>query len=340
MSLSPTLPRSWSGPVWIAGIGFAVAAALLWPESAVDLARFVGASFLDIALLIGAGLVLSAWVAASGAGTVTAEIFRGRPLATIILASIAGTITPVCGVTVLPLMTGLLASGVPLAPVMAFWLSSPVTDPAMFAATWATLGLSFAVAKTLSAFGLGIVAGGVTAALGNTPAVRNPLRRSNLVVGETCGSLAGGDFKAWIWGDRERSRLFWIDLLKTTKLVALCLTLAFTAEYLLRGLVPDHLLGVYVGANSPFAIPLAVSVGAPMYLDGYAALPMVRALLDLGMSPGAALAFLVSGGAVSIWGVLAVVPILRTSTLILFVTVAVIGSAAAGYCFDWYWSLI
>ncbi|SFU22507.1 permease [Mesorhizobium sp. YR577] len=340
MPVSATLPRARDRQIWILGGGLAAIAIFIWPEWAVDLAWFVGASFLDVALLIGVGLFLSAWVAASGAGAVTAKIFRGRPVATIILASAAGTITPVCGVTVLPLMTGLLASGVPLAPVMAFWLSSPVTDPAMFAATWATLGLSFAVAKTLSAFGLGILAGGVTVALGTTQAVRNPLRRSNLAGGETCGSVVAGGFKAWVWGEPGRSRIFWTDLLKTTRLVTLCLTLAFAAEYLLRGLLPDHLLGTYVGANSPFAIPLAVSIGAPMYLDGYAALPLVRALLDLGMSPGAALAFLVSGGAVSIWGVLAVVPVLRTSTLILFVTVAVIGSATAGYCFEWYRSLI
>ena len=91
------------------------------------------------------------------------------------------------------------------------------------------------------------------------------------------------------------------------------------------------------GAQSTHAIPLAVSVGAPMYLDGYAALPLVRGLLDLGMSPGAALAFLVSGSAVSIWGVLAVAPILRVPTVMLFVALAVIGSAAAGYAFEWAW---
>ena len=75
--------------------------------------------------------------------------------------------------------------------------------------------------------------------------------------------------------------------------------------------LPPHLLATYVGENSIYAIPLAVLVGAPMYLDGYAALPLVRGLLDLGMSPGAAMAFLVSGGAVSIWGVMAVVAVLR-----------------------------
>lgn len=119
-----------------------------------------------------------------------------------------------------------------------------------------------------------------------------------------------------------------------TRLVTVCLAGAFAAEYLLRDLLPPDVLATYVGAESPFAILLAVTVGAPLYLDGYAALPLVRGLLDLGMSPGAALAFLISGSAISIWGVLAVLPILRASTSALFVVLAVTGSLAIGYAFD------
>ena len=120
----------------------------------------------------------------------------------------------------------------------------------------------------------------------------------------------------------------------------ICLVFAFSAEFLLRDLLPSQLVSAYVGGESPYAIPFAVLVGAPMYLDGLAALPLVRGLLDLGMSPGAAMAFLVSGGAVSIWGVLAVALVLRPSTIALFVILAVIGSLAIGYAFDTIWALL
>lgn len=135
-------------------------------------------------------------------------------------------------------------------------------------------------------------------------------------------------------------RTFRAELLWMTKLVTVCLSLAFAAEYLLRDLLPPSVLAAYVGPDSAYAIPLAVTVGAPMYLDGYAALPLVRGLLDLGMAPGAALAFLVAGSTVSIWGVLAVVPILRPSTVALFVVLAVAGSLAIGYVFDALWVLL
>jgi len=45
------------------------------------------------------------------------------------MASAVGAVTPVCGVIALPPMAGLLASGVPIVPVPAYWLSSPVMYP-------------------------------------------------------------------------------------------------------------------------------------------------------------------------------------------------------------------
>ncbi len=53
------------------------------------------------------------------------------------------------------------------------------------------------------------------------------------------------------------------------------------------------------------------------------------------MSPGAAMAFLVSGGVVSIWGALAIFPVLKIKPFLLYLVLAVTGSLAAGYLFEW-----
>lgn len=334
------LPNLQKPIMWAMAAIVTIAVAISWPERAQETLRFVLESFVDVAPTIAIGLVLSAWVAASGAGAVTAKWFEGRPASTIVIASAIGSVTPVCGVTVLPLMTGFLMAGVPLAPIMAFWLSSPVTDPAMFAVTWAVLGPAFAIGKMVASFVLGIIAGTGTAALTGTSMVQRPLRASLISVGSECNTCTPAGFLFRIWQEPARMRVFRVELLSMAKLIALCLTFAFAAEFLLRDLLPPHLLVTYVGEESTYAIPLAVLVGAPMYLDGYAALPLVRGLLDLGMSPGAAMAFLVSGGAVSIWGVMAVVAVLRPATIALFVTLAVIGSLSIGYAFGWIWALL
>lgn len=334
------LPNLQKPVIWVTAATVMIAAVVSWPEKALETLHFVLEGYVDVAPTIAIGLVLSAWVAASGVGTVTAKWFEGRPASTIVMASAIGSVTPVCGVTVLPLMTGFLAAGVPLAPIMAFWLSSPVTDPAMFAVTWAVLGPAFAIGKMVAAFVLGIIAGAGTAVLTNTSMVQRPLRVSRIAAGSERDTCAPADFSFRIWKEPVRMQVFRAELLSMARLIALCLTFAFAAEFLLRDLLPPHLLATYVGEDSIYAIPLAVMVGAPMYLDGYAALPLVRGLLDLGMSPGAAMAFLVSGGAVSIWGVMAVAVVLRPATIALFVTLAVIGSLAIGYAFGGIWALL
>lgn len=86
---------------------------------------------------------------------------------------------------------------------------------------------------------------------------------------------------------------------------------AFAAEYALNAALTPDSLAAYLGEDQWWSIPAAVVVGAPAYIDGYAALPLARALIDKGMSEGAAMAFLISGGVVCIWGAMAISPVLK-----------------------------
>lgn len=313
----------------------AVALAAAWkPHEAVATIAFTVMSLLDVAPLVGPGILISAWISASGASGRIAGAFDGHLLWTVLSASAIGAITPVCGVTVLPLMVGLLASGVPLAPILAFWLSSPVTDPAMLAATAATLGWPIAIGKTLAAFGLGLLGGGVVAALGRRLWIAEPLRRNGLAARLGVSSCSGpAVFDAAVWATQE-GRARWLrDVYAMSRLVLLCLVPAFAAEHLLAAVLEPQSLAAYVGAGNWWAVPLAVLVAAPAYLDGYAALPLTRGLMDHGMDAGAAMAFLVSGGAVSIWGAMAIFPVLRTRPFLLYLELAVIGSLASGWLY-------
>ena len=47
-------------------------------------------------------------------------------------------------------VAALLAIGVPLPAVMAFWLASPLMDPSMFVLTAGVLGTEFAIGKTVA----------------------------------------------------------------------------------------------------------------------------------------------------------------------------------------------
>ena len=60
----------------------------------------------------------------------------------------------------------------------------------------------------------------------------------------------------------------------------------------------------------------------------------MRGLIDHGMSQGAAMAFLVSGSVVSIWGALAILPVLKLKPFMLYLALALCGSAATGWIYN------
>ncbi|MGC3940581.1 permease [Roseobacter sp. EG26] len=323
-------PLVWGVSLLLAGV------CLAWPEHAANAAKFVLWGLIVVAPIVIPGIVLAAWIIASGADTHIAGAFEGRTLRTVLAASLIGAITPVCGVTVLPLMAGLLAAGVPLAPIMAFWLSSPITDPAMLATTAATLGLSFAIGKTIAAFGMGLFGGAITGLFAKTAWAMNALRDNGLarqLSAARCGEEQ--PFDPWVWRSEARRHSFSKQVWATTRLILICLIPAFAAEYALNAALTPGALAAYVGEDKWWAIPAAVFVGAPAYIDGYAALPLTRGLIDNGMSEGAAMAFLVSGGAVSIWGAMAIAPVLKLQPFMLYLLLAVLGSLGAGYVFGW-----
>ena len=177
-----------TGKWWLLLLCSCLLSAWLWPEALRDTVEFVLLGLVEVSPLVVPGILISAWVSASGAGGQIRQAFSGSPLRAVLIAAFIGALTPVCGVTVLPLMAGLLASGVPLAPVMAFWLASPVTDPAMFAVTAATLGFQFAIVKTAVAFLIGLGGGMTTALLNANSWVQFPLRSTGLAA--TLGAQA------------------------------------------------------------------------------------------------------------------------------------------------------
>lgn len=313
-----------------------VALCWVWPHHTYQAVLFAAFGMISVAPLVIPGIGLAAWIVASSADKQISKALEGKTGLSVLAGAAIGALTPVCGVTVLPLMAGLLAAGVPLAPIMAFWLSSPVTDPAMLTVTAATLGWPFAFGKTIAAFGLGLAGGAAVFIFANRDWVRSALRDNTMVKGLSQNSCAApGSFNAYIWREPARRHAFARQSLATSRLLILCLFPAFMAEYALNAVLTPSSLAVYAGEDAWWAIPAAVFIGAPAYIDGFAALPLTRALIDNGMAYGAALAFLVSGGVVSIWGALAIFPVLKLKPFILYLAVAVTGSMLTGYIFEW-----
>ncbi len=71
-------------------------------------------------------------------------------------------------------------------------------------------------------------------------------------------------------------------------------------------------------------------VGIPAYLNGFAAIPTVSALIEMGMAPGAALSFMVAGAVTSIPAAMAVFALVRRTVFLWYLLMGLGGSLAAG----------
>lgn len=86
--------------------------------------------------------------------------------------------------------------------------------------------------------------------------------------------------------------------------------------------------------NGTFAIPLASAVGIPAYMNGYAAIPLISGLMVMGMTPGAAMAFITSGAVSSIPAALAVYALVRKPVFALYVILGLSDSMLAVYIYQ------
>ena len=311
------------------------------PGQSLDSLVFTLDSLVFIAPFLLASVLVAASVKATGLDHQIAVIFSGRQAPVIFVAALFGALSPFCSCGVVPIIAALLASGVPLAPVMAFWIASPLMDPEMFVLMAPVMGLEFTLAKTLSAFSIGLVAGFATHALTARGAFADPLKAFDGGCGGCAGPSLEDDTKlVWrFWHEGERRALFAGEARTTGWFLFKWLTLAFLLESLMVAYVPAEAIASSLGGDSLWAIPLAVIVGVPAYLNGYAAIPAVSALVDMGMAPGAGLAFMVAGGVTSIPAAMAVFALVRRPVFMWYLALGLTGSLAVGLTYQAYVTL-
>ncbi|MBF9058302.1 permease [Rhodobacterales bacterium HKCCSP123] len=273
-------------------------------------------------------VVAIAGMKASGSERLLDGAFQGRETRMIVIGALVGGLSPFCSCQVIPFVAALLAAGAPLSAVMAFWLASPLMDPAMFAITAGGLGFDFAVAKTVAAVGLGLAGGLTVKLMAATPVFADPLKTEVKIGG--CCSARKLTLNWRFWQEERRRTIFrdsgWSNFLFLGK----WLLLAYLLQALLIAYVPAEMVARVIGGDGFGPIALAALVGAPAYLNGYAAVPLLEGLLAQGMNPGAAMAFVIAGGVSCIPAAVAVWALVKPRVFAAYIGFAIAGALVAG----------
>jgi uncharacterized membrane protein YraQ (UPF0718 family) len=238
--------------------------------------------FLALSFLVG---LLHAWLPEKR----VRRLFEGRKgIIGYFIGAALGAVTPFCSYSTIPVLAGLLRSGAPFGPTMAFLFASPLLDPVMLGVLVFLIGVEGTVAYAVITFLASILVAALWSKLGLVSDVK-PLGR---VAAPGCEIIAPAKGSVW--------RKAWMDTWAFFVPAAPYLLVGTAAGAMIYGFVPTGWILALAGPGQPFAIPFAAALGIPMYVNAETFFPISAALLEKGVGVGAVVALIITSMGVSV----------------------------------------
>jgi uncharacterized membrane protein YraQ (UPF0718 family) len=137
----------------------------------------------------------------------------------------------------------------------------------------------------------------------------------------------------WRWFNREEIDEWLHNTWEFTKLLAPLLYGGVLAVGFVSALIPPKYVAALVGDNSLMANFSAALIGAFWYFATLTEIPIIQALLRMGMDPGPALALLLAGPALSLPNMIVIGRVMGWKKTTVFVTIIVVISTFVGMLF-------
>jgi uncharacterized membrane protein YraQ (UPF0718 family) len=279
--------------------------------------------FLLLSIIIFAVSVVRSYIPAERAKKILAhkKIFIGN-----ILAALLGTVTPFCSCSAVPLFIGFVEAGVPIGVTFSFLISSPMVNEVAVVLLWGLFGWKITALYVGTGLFVAIVAGLIIAKLKVEKWVEDHVYRIHVGIGLKMKS------KRETFRERlDLGRLCTLDILKKTWLYIL---IAIGIGGFIHGYVPQDFLTHYAGRTNPFAVPLAVAIGVPLYGNAVGVIPVVYALMEKGLGMGTVLAFMMAVTALSLPEMIILRKVLKVPLLVIFVGIMTVTIMVVGYLFN------
>ena len=236
------------------------------------------------------------------------------------LAVLIGVPLPLCSCGVLPLAASMKRSGASRGAIAAFLISTPQTGVDSFFATGSLLGWCFALTRPLVAAITGLI-GGVAIQTFDDEAPLSPMATQ---------------------GDATAHKGFWQKCVAALqygygtllKGVAPALLIGLLISALILVFVPEHFFNNSLLGNDWIAFPAMLLIGMPMYVCSTASIPVALALMAKGISPGAALIFLIVGPALNGASLAVLLQLLGKKCMGIYLLTISVAAVLAGLAFN------
>jgi uncharacterized membrane protein YraQ (UPF0718 family) len=211
----------------------------------------------------------------------------GKGIWSLVKASLFGVPLPLCSCGVIPVSMSLHKHGASKGSAISFLLSTPQTGADSILVTLSLLGPLFAVFRPLAAFVTGII-GGTLINVFDKEQENKGQKPQECTEQSCCGSQNKKILRGLKYGFVTLPR----DIGKAM-LVGLIIAAAISA------LIPDSYFAEKLGTGI-FAMVVMMFLGIPVYVCATASVPVAAALILKGLTPGAAIVFLMLGSKTAI----------------------------------------
>ncbi len=273
-------------------------------------------------------------------GAVSRHLGQGR-FKSVFKAAALGVPIPLCSCGVLPAAAALKKQGANDGAVSAFLISTPESGVDSIAVTYALMDPLMTVIRPVSAFFTAFSAG-IATNLFNAPDPRRPIVPDlacpvdGCCDGQACApethrhhhtlpeKISSGLRFAFtdVWGD-----------LAAWFLIGILLSGMITV------LIPETVLSRFMGGGMG-AMLIMLVVGIPIYICATASTPIAAALILQGVSPGAALVFLMTGPATNVTALTVLLRVLGKRATTIYLATIALCAVGFGLLVDWIYGVL
>ena len=258
-------------------------------------------------------------------------------------ASLLGIPMPLCSCGVIPTGISFFRNGASKGATNSFLISTPQTGVDSILATYAMLGWPFAILRPVIAFITGIGGGILTNLfIKEKPAAANPysnLRVDTAALGKKATDPSCSDASCGCHDEKkpkgnsfvQATHYAFIELLQD---IAKWLIIGFLIAALISVLLPDNFFSSFQGMGL-LEILIVLAASVPIYICATGSIPIAAVLLMKGVSPGAALVFLMAGPATNVATMVVIGNIMGRKSLFVYLATIIGGATLFGLLINW-----
>jgi hypothetical protein len=278
------------------------------------------------------GFVVAALIRAFIPDSLVHKHLGGRGFMPVLKAALFGIPIPLCSCGVIPTAMSLKKQGAGSGATTSFLISTPETGVDSIAVTWALMDPLMTVFRPIAAFVTAIAAGLIENLFSSPPTTESNADPVPCACNGGCAQPAVVERKYSTLIEKLREGFdftFGQFLSEIGRWLLIGIVIAGAISYF----VPDDYIAVHLG-NSVLQMIVMLIIGLPMYVCASSSTPVAAALVLKGLSPGAALVFLLAGPATNAATMTVIAKMMGRRSLVIYLVSIAVFSIGLGLLLD------